>query len=254
MPNIAIAAAHPDMIPAARQLSIQLQLPFTDNLTESAYDFLLVFTPDYLGIQETRHKKWQPFYIDFKAGKLHYRSKLAGRRTELIAKAMGVKPGENPYIIDATAGLGRDSFILASIGYRVTLLEKSPIIHALLADALARAHTSPDLSIITDRMSLIKTDSIEWLSRQTSNSRPDIIYLDPMFPARQKSALVKKEMALLQQLLPPEEQDDALFNQALACAAKRVVVKRPRLAGNLADKPPTYSLMGKSSRFDIYVV
>jgi 16S rRNA (guanine1516-N2)-methyltransferase len=103
-------------------------------------------------------------------------------------------------------------------------------------------------------MTLIKTDAINWLADNAINTRPDIIYLDPMFPARQKSAQVKKEMVLLQRLLPPEQDTLSLFRQALACAAKRVVVKRPRLASNLADQAPSYSITGKSSRFDIYVV
>lgn len=254
MPKFAVATTHPGNVDAARCLAQQLKLPFIDSLTDPAYDFLLVLTPDYLGIQDCQHKKFQPFYIDFNAGKLHHRSKLAGRRTELIAKAMGIKPGDKPVIIDATAGLGRDSFILASIGYHVTLLEKSLIVHALLANALTRMHPSSHLAKVATRMTLINANAVDWLKNLAANARPDIIYVDPMFPERQKSASVKKEMLLLQQLLPAEEQDDALFNQALACAVKRVVVKRPRLAGHLADKPPTYSLMGKSSRFDIYVV
>ncbi len=254
---IAVAATDPANLSAARQLAVQLNLPFIPDIAAtdtSAYSYLLVVTPDYLGLQDTRSKKYQPFYIDFSTGKLQHRSKLAGRRTELIAKAMGCKPRDNPIIIDTTAGLGRDSFILASMGFRIIMLEKSPIIHALLSNALSRAAAVPALANIIERMTLIQTDAVQWLPDNAMHTHPDIIYLDPMFPARQKSAQVKKEMVLLQRLLPSEQDNASLFKQALACAAKRVVVKRPRLANNIADQAPSYCIMGKSSRFDIYVV
>lgn len=216
--------------------------------------FHLIMTPDYLGLQDTLNKKSKPFYIDFSTGKLYHRSKLAGRHSELIGRAIGCKVADNPVIIDATAGLGRDSFILASIGFHITMLEKSPIVHALLSDALTRAAAIPSLTSIIDRMTLIEDDAIRWLKENATRLQPDVIYLDPMFPDRQKSAKVKKEMVLLQQLLPFNQDNTTLFHEALTCATKRVVVKRPRLADNIAGKTPTFSLMGKSSRFDIYIV
>ena len=241
---------------AAEALAHQLDLPFINDYAAATqqYSFLLVFTRDYLGLLDTSYQKSTPFFIDFSGGKLHHRGKIAGRRNELLGRAIGYKPSDNPYIIDATAGLGRDSFILASIGFQVTMLEKSPIIHALLTDALRRAALSPTLAPVIQRMTLIRADATEWLPLHTVTKKPDVIYLDPMFPARQKSALVKKEMVILQHLLPHDEDNTPLFQQALACTAKRVVVKRPRLAINIADKTPTYCVTGNSSRFDVYVV
>lgn len=249
--SIAVTASSPLCRQTAIQLAHQLQLTFIDN-SANEYDYLLQVTPDYLGLINRHEKKPVPFYIDFSAKQLRYRTKQAGLRNEALARAIGLKPLDHPRIVDATAGLGRDSFILASLGYTVTLLEKSPVVHALLADAFSRAAAQPDLADTIKRMTLIQTRAEDWLAKQRG-APPDVIYLDPMFPVRRKSALVKKGMALLQALLPPEECDE-LFEQALACATRRVVVKRPRLAALLADKPPTFSIMGKTSRFDIYVV
>jgi len=211
-------------------------------------NFYLVETADYLGLHIPGDKKL--FYIDFLSGKINYRSQQAGLRKELLARAMGVKPGEHPVIVDATAGLGRDSFILASVGFEVTLLERSPIVFALLRDALVRASKDPQTKTIVDRMHLINADAQDWLP---TAGKIDVIYLDPMFPERQKSASVKKEMVILQNLLGKDDNVENLFNMAFTCAARRVVVKRPRLASIIGDRAPNFALTGKSSRFDIYL-
>jgi 16S rRNA (guanine1516-N2)-methyltransferase len=190
--------------------------------------------------------------INFLSGKLRYRSEHAGLRNELIARAIGMRPQEHPKIVDATAGLGRDSYILASVGFDVIMLERSPIIHELLNDALLRAKdVLPD---IIGRMHLIQADAIDWLKNLPEQERPDVIYLDPMFPTRKKSASVKKEMVIMQELLGKDIDYVLLFETAMACATKRVVVKRPRLASNIIENAAKFSLNGKSSRFDIYLV
>ena len=191
-------------------------------------------------------------HINFLSGKLLYRLKHASLKKELLARAMGLHPREHPTIIDATAGLGRDSLILASLGFHIILLERSPILHGLLADAIERASEHPALSAAIKRMQLIHADAIDWIPKQ---SYVDIIYLDPMFPERKKSASVKKEMVILQDLLgkDADADSDQLFNVALTCASRRVVVKRPRLAATLSGRKPDFTLTGKSSRFDIYL-
>lgn len=196
-------------------------------------------------------KKIVPFYIDFTSGKMRYRLQHAGLKSELLARALGCKPRDNPIIIDATAGLGRDSFILASLGFNVTMLERSPILYAMLLDALNRAAQDPMTAPIVKRLTLIQADAIEWL--KSPEFKPDVIYLDPMFPERQKSASSKKEMAFLQELLGTDNNSHDLFAAALACGAKRIVVKRPRLAAEIAGRAPNFSLKGKSSRFDVYL-
>lgn len=251
---IAVAFLTPEQGVRAQQLADQLQLPLLaspESEEAKTYTYLLLVTPSYVGLQKTADKKLAPFYIDFLCGKMLYRVKQAGLRKELLARAMGLKPSDYPRIIDATAGLGRDSFILASLGFQVTLMERSPILHALLQDALERARQDSSLSPIIDRMQLLHKDAINALKQ--CSPPPHIIYLDPMFPERQKSASVKKDMAFMQHLLGKDEDANQLFEQALACACYRVVVKRPRLAGNLAERKPSFSLLGKSSRFDIYL-
>lgn len=207
----------------------------------------LVHTNDYLGLEWDK----KPFYIDFLAGKLAYRSSQAGLKREWVARALGVKPSDQVKIVDATAGLGRDSFILASLGFQVTLIERSCVLYMLLLDGLKRASRDPKVKSIIDRMALVHADAIEWLE---SEQEIDIIYMDPMFPDREKSASVKKEMRILQELLGKEDKDaDQLFARALTCARKRVVVKRPRIGHHLGSIIPDFMLTGKNSRFDIYL-
>lgn len=249
--KIAIAASESDLIPIAEKLAAELGIPSLANNTSIKPDsllYVLLLTPHYLGLVKPGDKK--PFHLDFLSGKIHYRSQQAGLRKELLARALGMKPGEQPVIVDATAGLGRDSFILAKLGFEIIMLERSPVLFALLRDALERARLDPEMQPVIERMHLVHADANEWLQ---SAPHIDIIYLDPMFPERQKSASVKKEMVILQELLGKDEDADSLFQLALTCAARRVVVKRPRLAINIGERAPNFTLTGKSSRFDIYL-
>lgn len=251
--TIAISTTTAEKLTNAEEFALQHHLDFiVDPAIETAknYDYLLVFTPNYLGLQQTKDKKFAPFYIDFLSPTLRYRSKQAGLRKELLARAIGLHPRENPTIVDATAGLGRDSFILATLGFHIIMLERSAILYALLKDALERAKKDRETAKIVERLTLVHTDAITWL---TSASPPDVIYLDPMFPERQKSASVKKEMVILQDLLGKDMDSDNLLHMALTCATRRVVIKRPRLAINMSQRTVDFSLMGKSSRFDVYI-
>lgn len=250
-PTIAISTTETTLIDQARQLAAQLRLDFVDNPHTHSYSYLLILTPTHLALQKTDDKKLKPFYIDFLSGKIRYRYQQASRRNELLAKALGVSPKEQPMIVDATAGMGRDSFILASLGYNVTMLERSPIVHALLSDALARAQQAPEVASIANRLSIIHIDAIHWL--QHPPKTPDVVYLDPMFPEKQKSASSKKEMVILQDLLGGDPDASQLFIAAQTCGAKRIVVKRPRLAEKIVDQEPNFTLSGNSSRFDIYL-
>jgi len=249
MLSLAVTCTTIELQNKARELAKKLHLPFlihTQNEELSKYDYLLTYTETFL---ELRKSNSIFFHIDFLSGKIKYRSKQAGLRKELLARAIGFHPRENPNIIDATAGLGLDSFILASLGFEITLLERSPIMHALLSDALYRAKTCIQVAPIIKRMHLINADAREWLQ----NKSCDIILLDPMFPERKKSSLVKKEMVIMQDLLGKDEDSNSLFQLALTCATHRVVVKRPRLAANIADFAPNFSHIGKSNRFDVYL-
>ncbi|CAM5307072.1 Ribosomal RNA small subunit methyltransferase J OS=Stutzerimonas stutzeri OX=316 GN=rsmJ PE=3 SV=1 [Stutzerimonas stutzeri] len=169
----------------------------------------------------------------------------------MIAKAVGVQPGVRPRVLDATAGLGRDAFVLATLGCTVELIERQPLIAALLEDGLARAAQDGEVAPIAARMTLRQGNAIE-LMRQWTGEPPQVIYLDPMFPHRDKSALVKKEMRLFRPFVGDDLDAPALLAAALELASHRVVVKRPRKAPIIDGAKPGYSLEGKSSRYDIY--
>lgn len=249
--RIAVSTTLDTPLPA-KELALHLHLDFIDHPLHGLandYDYLLLLTPQFLGLQKMG-EKLNPFYIDFSSGKLFYRSQRAGLRNELLARAMGFKPVQSPRILDATAGLGRDSFILSTLGFEVWMTERSPTLWALLTDALKRAKDHALLLPVIERLHLMHADASEVLRK---GERFDVIYMDPMFPERKKSASVKKEMAILQDLLGKDDNSTELFELALTCTQQRVVIKRPRLAAYLTGLKPNFSLTGKSSRFDVYL-
>ncbi|MGV6808850.1 MAG: class I SAM-dependent methyltransferase [bacterium] len=202
---------------------------------------------------------FSPIRIDFTSGKYQHRRLQGGGKGQAIAKAIGLHKYPNPHVLDATAGLGRDAFVLASLGCTVTLLERHPMIYALLADAWQRLRQSAaqDLQAIAQRMQLYHQNAIDYLEQITLTSHdqllPEVIYLDPMFPERKKSAQVKKEMQCFHQLVGPDHDSVLLLEKALQAAQRRIVVKRPRLAEPLANKPPAFVITGKSTRYDVYL-
>lgn len=173
--------------------------------------------------------------------------KLTG---ELLVKAAKIK-GEQDQLraVDGTAGLGEDSFLLAAAGFQVTLFEHNPVIAALLGDALDRALANPELHEVASRMELRYQDSVEGLS--ALGFQPDVVLLDPMFPARRKSASVKKKLQLLQRLEQPCTDEETLLEAAMATAPRKLIVKRPPKGPFLADRKPGYSLTGKAVRYDV---
>jgi 16S rRNA (guanine1516-N2)-methyltransferase len=195
---------------------------------------------------------------DFHGPTVSYRRREGGGRGQTIAKAVGLKGGLKPSVLDATAGLGGDAFVLASLGCSVRMLERVPAIRLLVADALKRgmhyaSACEPQLMETLERLSLTECDSLATLSEIGREQRPDVVYLDPMFPERTKSAAVKKEMRVFHELVGKDADADGLLPLALEVALSRVVVKRPRLAAPLAGIEPSHSLRGKRSRFDVYI-
>ncbi|MEO5343039.1 MAG: class I SAM-dependent methyltransferase [Gammaproteobacteria bacterium SHHR-1] len=241
--------ADPQRLAEARALAERLGLPLLAEVGDSACLRL-----DQTGLALLPAAPLGPLQVDFVAGQMGHRRRFGGGRGQALARAVGLKDGANPQLIDATAGLGKDGLVLASLGCSVRLIERSPIIAALLADGLQRASLQPDLADwLARRVRLHPGDALELLPRLCAEQGADVIYLDPMFPERKKTALVKKEMRLLRQLLG----DDADANELLACALgladRRVVVKRPRLAAPLAGPKPDLVLSGKSTRYDVYL-
>lgn len=172
---------------------------------------------------------------------------------ELLVRAAKVKCASNPVAIDATAGLGEDAFLLAAAGFTVELYERDPTIAALLRDGLERAANDPASAAIVVRMHLHEQDSVSALA--AIETSPDVVYLDPMFPERSKSAAVRKKMQLMQRLERPTTADDeiALVEAARAVHPRKVVIKRPVKGPWLANIKPSYSLTGTSVRYDVLV-
>jgi 16S rRNA (guanine1516-N2)-methyltransferase len=194
--------------------------------------------------------------VDFISGALAHRRKYGGGKSQLIAKAVGIKPGIFPSVLDLTAGLGKDAFVLATLGCQVTLLERNPLVFNALQEGIRRARDYAEnedevLLQILQRMTLLNRDSLDFL-RETATVDQQVIYLDPMFPERKKSAAVKKDMVLMQEIVGADEDSDHLFLQALQADVCRIVVKRPKLAPPLAHHKPVLVFQGQSSRFDIY--
>ncbi|ELY21421.1 rRNA methyltransferase [Halomonas sp. ATBC28] len=202
---------------------------------------------------EKRYGK--PLSVDFVAGKAAHRRRFGGGRGQLVAKACGLSKGVTPCIVDATAGLGRDAFVLASLGAQVLLIERVAAIAALLEDGLKRASRHSDTVDIVARMTLRHGDAAQFLAELVASAHfsPQVIHLDPMFPHREKSALVKKEMRLFRELAGDDNDAPRLLEAALDVATHRVVVKRPRKAPPIAGPVPQHTLEGKTSRYDLYV-
>lgn len=244
--NIRIEALTPEYSDAARALADELHLPLAG---ES--EFALQLGAEGLQLQELGVGAAGPVRVDFVDGALAHRRQQGGGNGQMIAKAVGIQPGIRPLILDATAGLGRDAFVLAQLGCTVTLIERQPLIGALLADGLRRARLDAEVGPIVERMHLLAGNAIELMAAWPGDP-PQVIYLDPMFPHRDKSSLVKKEMRLFRPLVGADDDAPELLKAALALASHRVVVKRPRKAPAIAGQAPGYVLEGKSSRFDIY--
>ena len=213
--------------------------------------FTLVIRNHQLELQKTDEPKLGAIAVNFVSGAMAHRRQFGGGRGEAIAKAVGVKGNYLPTVVDATAGLGRDAFVLASIGCRVTMFERHPVVAALLADGLNRAYQDATIGqLLQKQLNLIYNSSL--LGLNSGQEKPDVVYLDPMFPHRQKSALVKKEMRIFQQLVGSDLDAEELLEPARRLAKKRVVVKRPDYAPFLANQKPTAEIKTKNHRFDIY--
>lgn len=181
------------------------------------------------------------------------RLKQGALQRELLVKVARVKGVEAPAAVDATAGLGEDSLLLAAAGFTVALCESDPVIAALLCDALRRAALDERLAPFVARMHVTEGDSKDVL--RSLPTPPDVVYLDPMFPGRSKSAAVKKKFQLIHDLERPCDPmgEKLLLEAALAAHPRKVVIKRPVKGDCLAGVKPAYSLAGKAIRFDCLV-
>lgn len=220
----------------------------------SEAELALVQTTERLELRKLNEPKLGALYVDFVSGAMQYRRKHGGGRGEAVAKACGIKKGHLPHVLDATAGLGRDAFVLASIGCDVKMVERHPVMHALLHDGLQRAYQDNEIGEwMQQRMQLLPQPTLTALCEQEVELDIDVVYLDPMYPHKQKSALVKKEMRIVQQLVGADLDADNFLAPARSLAKKRAVVKRPDYAPFLNQQKPSLEYRTKSHRFDIYL-
>ncbi|MHB8809451.1 MAG: class I SAM-dependent methyltransferase [Desulfobulbaceae bacterium] len=251
IPRIEVACSLPSLEEQAARLAQALGLSARPDreppdlvlhLTEHHLELLCPGNPELTG----------PVLVEFVTGAAGYRRRHGGH--EMLLRAVGLKSGRPLSALDTTGGLGRDAFILASHGCTVHIVERHPVIGALLADGLRRALQHPETQRAAARITLTVKDSRQVLAELASaGQQVDAVYLDPMFPRRSKSAKVKKELQMLQMLAGVEEDNGDLLAAALRTAAPRVVVKRPKGAPTLPGPPPAHSHVGTTTRFDVYL-
>lgn len=227
----------------AEKLAATLQLAIIQNVEKHPPEILLVYSKD--GLELRYHKVIQgKLHVDFQAASLLYRKQHGGGVKQALARAVGIKANTRPTILDATAGLGIDSHLLASLGCKVRMIERSPFLAALLQDGLDRIQASNPYLLNGEALALIAEPE----------NIVDTIYFDPMYPHRNKSALNKQEMRIIRELVGDDKDADQVFLKAMEYAKKRVVVKRPKGAPQLCDRKPSHVIKMKNSRFDVYMV
>jgi 16S rRNA (guanine1516-N2)-methyltransferase len=248
----------------SQAFALQNQLAFVEPFSLEANQGIFEFIGKQLSLHLLLDNKPSTLTFDFEAGPMAYRRGNVSKSNEIIAKAIGCKPHYRPRVFDATAGMGRDAMIMAQLGCDVILCERNFAIYHLLNNALSRFKENCDDNQLKQRLNLIYQNSLEQLNLLSSDSGDnqtnqtiDVIYLDPMFPDRKKSALVKKEMRLFKLLAGNDEDSMDLFNQAIQTVTKhkvkRIVVKRPKSAEKLTELQPSHEILGKQFRYDVYL-
>ena len=246
---IGIYIADPGLKSAAEILAVKTGLPIID--TRSQLETALIVSRNGLSLARPNDAEMTgTVQVDFTTGAWIRRLKRVG--TERLVKAMGKKSRKVTRIVDATGGLGRDSFLLAAAGFQLQVFERNPVLAALLADGLNRASKTAVSEKICRRIRFSPGDAIDFLA--PGEAVAEIIYLDPMFPGTTSTAKVKKDLQMIQHVTDEDADIDPLFACALQAAGERVVVKRPKKGPWLSDRRPDYSLAGTTIRFDVYLV
>lgn len=251
--EIWLKSDHDDEIRLATKLASEIGLA-PPSVNPGNVQFHLSFIEGRLELRENVKDNGNKsgVFVDFLTGATRYRYKHDRRINQPIIKAVGIKKGVRPAICDTTAGYGNDSFIFASFGCVVTMIERSPIIWALLSDGLRRASQDSEVGhIIKENLSLHRGNSIELLREM--NRMFDTIYMDPMYPLKKKSALNKQKMRVLRSLVGDDSDHRELLQTSLEYASGRVVVKRPAAAAEIEGMAPSFQVKGRSSRYDVYL-
>lgn len=236
-------------------LAARLNLPFTSSPEKCVSEFVLAYTADGLQLFSppgSAGKGAGLLYVDFVNGRCGYRFARNCTIKQPLARAVGIKSGFRPSVLDGTAGLGVDAFVLSTLGCQVTMCERSSVLGALLEDGLERAlRDEKTMKVINEKLLFVAQDSCQYLASCTTSYHT--IYLDPMYPHRKQSALNKQALRIIRTLVGDDQDSDMLLKTALQKASNRVVVKRPVKAPYLADLVPTHTVVTKKSRFDVYL-
>lgn len=206
----------------------------------------------------------KPFFLDYAQGTLGYRLTPKRILHEPLAKVIE----KGTWVFDAMGGLAKDALMLALMECKVWSCEPHPLVYGLVQDGLRRIKKNPTWSSILSDSNQLRFFNVDAMSKLNEflqcdvTQRPDIIYLDPMFPSKQKTSISKKEIQWLQQIhahtpnMYPDynvSAPDVVFDCSLKVARKRVIVKRPLRAPPLVDLPaPMFSKSFQSARFDVY--
>ncbi len=242
LPSV-VTAASDRVRPKAELIAGRLDLPFAESAPDSG---LYLSVGDDGALRAVAGKT--VFFVDF--SEIQRRASGPRVRSELLVRAAAGRDETPGFAVDATAGFGGDSFILAGAGFRVTAFERNRFVAELLADGLERALRNPETSDTASRIELRRIDSLAALP--SLEVRPDVVLLDPMFPARKKTGAVKKKAQMLEALEPPCSDGDALLEAAIAARPRRIIVKRPAGAEPLGGRKPDYVLSGDVVRYDCF--
>jgi 16S rRNA (guanine1516-N2)-methyltransferase len=247
---VAVDSADPDAPDRARLLAERLGLPLVSPAAGGAA-LLLVVADGRLELREVAEPTG-PVFADFVRGRTAARHRQPGLAGDPLIRALGARERACT-VLDATAGLGRDAFLMAAAGACVTAVERSVVLAALLQDGLERAARDPVAGpIIRERLRLVADDARTVLAALPPAGRPDVVYIDPMFPNRSKSALSKKEMRICRIVAGEDPDAGDLFAVARQVASRRVVVKRWLRASPLGERPDI-QYRGQSIRYDVYL-
>ena len=256
---VVVSAIDSSVLEQAKCLALKLALPFQyfESVQKRSDGFFLLVTLKGIELYYCEDISMKPLRIDFTHGAVGFRYRMGGGRKQALAKAVGLKKGKTPRVLDATAGLAKDAFVLAGLGCSVCMLERSKILVTLVQDAMQRARSHLAIAdIIQTRLTMVNVDAITYLKNLPVSDIFQVIYIDPMYPAseRKNKALVKKEMRILRALIGDDVDVNDLFQLALQKAVQRVVVKRPKYADSLAGAMPSLYIESKNTRFDVYLV
>ncbi len=238
---------------SAKSLAEKINVPLFFSLEEIDERYHYAFLVEDKGLSlKLLGSVMTPVYVDFLAGSVGHRAQFGGGRRQLLSRAVGLHKYSERKVLDVSAGLGQDSFILAHLGASVIAVERSLIVATLLQDGLDRLFLQKPES--GEKIKLFTASAVNFMQQLSEKDAPQIVYYDPMYPERGQSAKAKKEMRILRDIVGDDDDAEQVLMQALQTATERVVVKRPRLAAKINSIEPSWELRGERCRYDVYLV